>query len=318
MIKLLEIKELIKRIYNAYSVFIIPVLKFFLAFIALFVINSNVGYFYLLSNVVVEMTISLACMFLPISGIAVVISLVIVGDLYGLSVFACLAVLIVFVVMYLLFFRFSPKHGILLIAIPVLFFMNIPYIVPILAGLMTSPIAILPAILGLYTYFMLSNIGMNAQELKAIGTDDPVALIKDVLLNGLKDEAFIVSAIAFVAVIIVVYVVRRLAIDYSHYIAIGVGTVLMVVIMLVGSLKFQLEPHATAASVIIGGIISCLIALIVDFFVLTVDYSRTEFVQFEDDDYYYYVKAVPKIKVTAPQVMVRRINAQKAKKDKQA
>jgi len=199
-----------------------------------------------------------------------------------------------------------------------LFFMNIPYIVPILAGLMTSPIAILPAILGLYTYFMLSNIGMNAQELKAIGTDDPVALIKDVLLNGLKDEAFIVSAIAFVAVIIVVYVVRRLAIDYSHYIAIGVGTVLMVVIMLVGSLKFQLEPHATAASVIIGGIISCLIALIVDFFVLTVDYSRTEFVQFEDDDYYYYVKAVPKIKVTAPQVMVRRINAQKAKKDKQA
>ena len=28
------------------------------------------------------------------------------------------------------------------------------------------------------------------------------------------------------------------------------------------------------------------------------DYTRTEKVQFEDDDYYYYVKAVPKIKVT--------------------
>ena len=29
-----------------------------------------------------------------------------------------------------------------------------------------------------------------------------------------------------------------------------------------------------------------------------VDFRRTEYVQYEDDEYYYYVKAVPKIKVT--------------------
>ena len=51
---------------------------------------------------------------------------------------------------------------------------------------------------------------------------------------------------------------------------------------------------------------------IYQFFVFAVDYSRTEYTQFEDDDYYYYVKAVPKIAVSAPDVKVRRINARKA------
>jgi hypothetical protein len=34
---------------------------------------------------------------------------------------------------------------------------------------------------------------------------------------------------------------------------------------------------------------------VVQFFKTVVDYSRVENTQFEDDDYYYYVKAVPKL-----------------------
>ena len=35
------------------------------------------------------------------------------------------------------------------------------------------------------------------------------------------------------------------------------------------------------------------------------DYTRTEHVQFEDDDYYYYVKAVPKKTVAVREVTVK-------------
>ena len=38
------------------------------------------------------------------------------------------------------------------------------------------------------------------------------------------------------------------------------------------------------------------------------DYSRTEIVQFEDDEYYYYVKAVPKVHVAVPEKTVKKIN----------
>ncbi|MBQ5869094.1 MAG: ABC transporter permease, partial [Lachnospiraceae bacterium] len=64
-------------------------------------------------------------------------------------------------------------------------------------------------------------------------------------------------------------------------------------------------------------VIAVLAALIYQFFVFAVDYTRTEYLQYEDDEYHYYVKAVPKIAVSAPDVKVQRIYARKtAKTDK--
>ena len=63
-----------------------------------------------------------------------------------------------------------------------------------------------------------------------------------------------------------------------------------------------------------GTLVSGVIAAILDFFIFAVDYNRTEYVQFEDDDYYYYVKAVPKIAVTAPDKQVKKINTRTAKR----
>ena len=60
---------------------------------------------------------------------------------------------------------------------------------------------------------------------------------------------------------------------------------------------------------IVGSIFAVLIAKVVEFFGFNVDYSRTEKVQFEDDEYYYYVKAVPKVTVAAPARTVKKINS---------
>ena len=43
--------------------------------------------------------------------------------------------------------------------------------------------------------------------------------------------------------------------------------------------------------------------------------SRTERVQFEDDEYYYYVKAVPKMYVAVKEKQVKTINAKNSKKN---
>ena len=43
-------------------------------------------------------------------------------------------------------------------------------------------------------------------------------------------------------------------------------------------------------------------------FFFTVDYARSESLQFEDDEYYYYVKAIPKVSVSTPEKTVKRIN----------
>jgi hypothetical protein len=45
---------------------------------------------------------------------------------------------------------------------------------------------------------------------------------------------------------------------------------------------------------LLGTVVSGGIALIVDFFCFNADYSNIESLQYEDDSYFYYVKAVPK------------------------
>jgi hypothetical protein len=57
-----------------------------------------------------------------------------------------------------------------------------------------------------------------------------------------------------------------------------------------------------------GVFLSLIIELLVEFFCFMVDYTRIENVQFEDDDYYYYVKAVPKVSVSDSLRIVKTIS----------
>lgn len=56
-----------------------------------------------------------------------------------------------------------------------------------------------------------------------------------------------------------------------------------------------LEAPIPVIPLVAGTIVSVIVGEILEFFLFHVDYKRTERLQFEDDEYYYYVKAVPKI-----------------------
>ena len=128
---------------------------------------------------------------------------------------------------------------------------------------------------------------------------------------SVNNQLFLVIA-AFIITTLVVYFIRRSSVNNAWIIAIIVGGVVDCVIILVGALILNTE--YSIIEVILGSVGSILLGCIIQFFVFSVDYSRTEHTQFEDDEYYYYVKAVPKINVVAPEMNVKRINAQRKKK----
>ena len=66
--------------------------------------------------------------------------------------------------------------------------------------------------------------------------------------------------------------------------------------------------------VIAGSVIGGLIAALAQFMGCTLDYAQKEYLQFEDDDYYYYVKAVPKIHVTKEERKVKRFGQKSSTK----
>jgi uncharacterized protein YacL len=85
-----------------------------------------------------------------------------------------------------------------------------------------------------------------------------------------------------------------------------VGAISLIISILIGDIMS--DTQISIPGVIIGTVISALLMLVVEFFAFNLDYSRTEKVQFEDDEYYYYVKAVPKVTVATPERKVKKIN----------
>ena len=51
---------------------------------------------------------------------------------------------------------------------------------------------------------------------------------------------------------------------------------------------------------IVGNVAAIAVGLVLELFFFSVDYARSERLQYEDDEYYYYVKAVPKLSVATP------------------
>ena len=103
--------------------------------------------------------------------------------------------------------------------------------------------------------------------------------------------------------VLVVYLIRTRAFDYAWRIAIVAGGVTYVLVMLGGSLF--LNATVSMPALITCAVLSVVFAIILEFFVLGGDYSRTERLEYEDDEYFYYVKAVPKASVSTSERSIR-------------
>jgi hypothetical protein len=188
--------------------------------------------------------------------------------------------------------------------------MHIPYVMPLAMGLLGLPTSVVSVSFGLVIAYMI-NYFASGNSVGKIGTDVEEASnqFQSVLKGILGDKAMLVMIIAFAVALVVVYMIRRSSIDHSWRIAIAAGAISIIVCTLIGDLV--LETQISFFGVILGTVVSAALMMVVEFFAFNVDYSRTEKVQFEDDDYYYYVKAVPKVTVSAPDRRVKKINRAK-------
>ncbi len=309
MTNLLVIKEQIIKYYARFEIFITPVLKFIVMLVSLIAINANVGFMGRLKNPAIVIILALLSSFLPINVMIVLAALVIVAHMYALSM-ACAAVVgLVFLIMFVLYFRFTPKEAIAVLLTPICFVLKVPYLVPLAMGFVGGPLSCISVACGTIAYFIMHNVKASAEQMTGTeGVENALSGFRYVIDTIIKDQTMILMTVAFCVTIVLVYLIRRLRINYSWYIALGVGAVINILIILVGAVATDAD--VSALGVIFGTVFSAALVLVMQFFIHNLDYSRTEYVQFEDDEYYYYVKAIPKISMEAPENKVRRINPQ--------
>lgn len=307
MTTLLVAKQILLTIYSKYEVYITPLLKFFLALITLCLINSRLGYMESIDRITVVLIVALMCSFMPMNFIVFMSAVFTLLHLYTFSMECAAVIGAGFLLLFLLYLRFSPKDTVVVVLLPLCFLLRIPYVIPISMGLIGAPASAVSVACGVIVYYMIHYVTQNATVIAAMADEETAAKFKFIIDGLIQNREMVVTIAAFSITVIIVYLLRRLSIDYAWTIAMTAGAVVNIMVLLVGDLIFDI--NQSLISVILGTIVSFLLVLILQFFVFYVDYSRTEKVQFEDDEYYYYVKAVPKVTVAKPEKKVKQISS---------
>lgn len=313
MTALLEFKQKIKSLYSKYEMYLQPLIKFVLVLIYFVWINSNMGYMTVLDNIFVVLILALICSILP-SGMMIFTGyglMVAHSYVLGIDVAAFMLVLILF--MLIMFLRFSSGQNIVLVLTPMACAFDLPVLLPIGCGLLGNALSALPAAGGVIIYYFIRFLRTQSQILLSADTQifDRITILADGLM---KNGEMWLTLVAFVVVILAVNLIRTRTFDYAWHTAIVAGGVIYVVLMLAGSSMMGVS--ISVVPMIIFAVAAVLIGLVLEFFVYGGDYTRTERLEYEDDEYYYYVKAVPKALVATSERSIKKINAEPPREDK--
>ena len=169
-----------------------------------------------------------------------------------------------------------------------------------------SPISMVAVGCGTVVYYMMAYMKKAASGMQGGSVKGMMGQIGKYAKQVFQNKELWIVLVAFIICTLVVYTLRKQAIAHAWTIAVIAGAVVNIVVVAIGDVAMGV--HASYGSLIFGSIGAAVIGVILELFFFSVDYSRSENLQYEDDEYYYYVKAVPKIVVSTPEKTVKRIN----------
>ena len=181
---LLEFKEKFKIFYNKYNTYIVPAARFIIALISFLLINASIGYMDKLKNPLFAILLSVVCAFLPGGFTLVILSVFMLFHLYAISAEFALLTLCIVLLMYLLYFRFAPKTAYILIITAILCWMKIPFAVPVVIGLCSSALSIIPVGFGIIIYYIIRT-----------ASDYEAAISNQSLTDSMKQITYLVESL---------------------------------------------------------------------------------------------------------------------------
>ncbi len=297
------------KLFKDYEYILLPILKFIAVFMGINVLQNICAYNGKLSSFMIVSALSLLGAFASAS--IIIISSILLVTLYVMSINPILG-LVIFIVLtlcYLFFMRLFPEESLLCIVTVMALYFNMPLIVPIVAPLISGYASIVAIIMGIGMWFILPELINTFSQVLKEGID--ISKLGEITEKIDFDRIIMntnmfVMMIVFFVVFSVVYIIKKQSIDYSGYIAIGVGGAVNILGLVMAKLFFD-NFELGILFIVLGSVLGAGIGIVIQFLSMALDYQRTEFVQFEDEDNLYYVKIVPKIRATTRKSTVKHV-----------
>ena len=295
---LLGIRDSLSRFYGEHDTVIRILAKFCMALCAFGMINASLGQMVMLRNPLIVAVLALVGAFLPSNSTVMIGAGMILIHFYGISPEAAVAGGGMLIVGMLLYFSIAPHSAVPLILTAITMRMGIPGMAAVLFGLIGGPLSAVGVIFGVFTYELVEVTNRMGGTLEATAADAAEAMVQKmtVLMNAvMNNQEMLVMAAALAVLLWMVWLIRRMEIRYAWMTASVTGIIFYVFLRVAGSIVTGATVQIVAITADVAA--ALLTAMAAQAFLFSLDYRRTEQVRFEDDEYFYYVKAVPKRKV---------------------
>ena len=293
-----RIRSIIALIMQKSSLILRMLVKF-AAFFLLFKTITEMSFFQqtgLFNSVTIQLILAAVATVLPNrTGILIALCIVIY-NVYQTSVVGAIIVGLMLILLYVITSNLFPEYTYLLAVVPVAIHFHIYLAVPLFAGLFIGFAAIVPVVMGVLMYGVIGIVPafLNLQMDGAL--DEIPKLIADASSSGVSalagNDELKYLIILSAAVTILISLLKLLRFNYSRYIAIGVSTGFGIVYMMMGINNGQI--NATAGTALMWAFITLAALLFLEFMKISANYKEARSLEFEDEDYLYQVRMIPK------------------------
>ncbi|MFV0520798.1 MAG: hypothetical protein ACK5LY_11115 [Lachnospirales bacterium] len=220
----------------------------------------------------------------------------------GLSKYLALDIIVVLILLciYFMYARVATRENILILVTFFAFLFKVPYLAGFIAGIFFSPTSVIAIGFGAFIYYIFNfvttsaNASMVAVDVGEVleNVDGVLSDFSGVITGILSNTDWIYIAFVICAGVLAINIINRFSIKYNFYISLICASI----IYFVGTIFIVLFTNFEGSVIVyfLGLIFSTLVAFVMQFFKVVLDYNSPEKVQFFDGENYYYVKIIPR------------------------
>ena len=290
---ILKLKNTLRDICRKQDEIITPVFRFVWSLIVFMSVQKMFGYNHLANKPEVNILLAVMAALLPDGFMFFMVGVVSALHSFSVSLEVGAVFIVLFTIIYCVYIRFFPKYTYAVMLVPVFYVLHIPFAAPIIIALIAGLSGLVPAVCGVAFFYFTK---CAAEVYRLLATEDPeneIEAIKQITTVFIGNKEMYTVMIIFAITIGITAVLAKFSYPFAMYIAIAAGTIMNIIGSIIAG--FIVGQDVDVNLVLIGSIVGIVLALVIRFGQGMLDYKHTQRVQFEDDDYYYYVKAVPKI-----------------------
>lgn len=303
MEKLLIYRERFLKFLSAKGRYIQALIRFLGGFILFYVMGNLFDYTEFFREPFFLVMMGIISVFIPISALSFILFVIVFLQLAHISLEIALFFVLAIVLYFLVYQRVFPETRIYLMMVPVFFYFQLPACIPIFTGMFLGITGIPAILMGTFVYYLANMVRQAVNQIEAGTAHGKVYSL--IAARAIDNKELILYFGIFCLVVVLVTAIRKRGVTHGWNLSILAGGAAYVILLFVGGYFVNNEvPILLQIAMVIASI---LIAMIAQFLYNVIDYTREETFEFEDEEYYYYVRAIPKVSVQEEEFNVTQI-----------